>query len=153
MTNWQRIPVPCCSCGDCAIRVEFKQWHSFSRIHVTGLLKLVEAVRRVGAPTDRSEMHLRNGEYTNFAQMAWWGLIESFTGNRWDLSEKGWRFLHGRGGIPRRVLTFRNRVIGESIGLHFIHEFVDAETWEKAQHLANRIIPSGRDYRQLALTV
>lgn len=119
---------------------------------MTGLLKLVEAVRRCGGPVERSEMNLRNAEYTNFAQMSWWGLIESSTGNRWDLTQKGWLFLHGRGGIPKRVLTFRNRVIGQSIGLHVIREFADAETWEKTQHLANRIVPSGRDYQQLAFT-
>jgi hypothetical protein len=48
------------------------------------------------------------------------------------------------------VLTFRGRVIGESIGLHPLRALADAEVWERAQFIANRLHPTTQDYKQLA---
>ena len=60
------------------------------------------------------DLHLIKGEYTNFAKLAYWGLVrkEGTTdrGGRWEITDLGRSFIRGNSALQKTVWVYRGVV-------------------------------------------
>ncbi len=104
----------CPVCG-----AKMKQYpHSLTRVQAGGLIKLADY--GIGAASISYDLDLNLGEYTNFAKLAYWGLVEKANpnggerGGIWKLTEKGIAFMRGLTAVPLRVWVYRGEVVKTS---------------------------------------
>jgi hypothetical protein len=98
----------CSHCG--AKMVEYK--HGLSKAQVRPLVRLMNAG---GGPLNISDdITLNKSEYTNFAKLAYWGLVEkegdSKRGGRWQITAIGRRFLGGEVTLQKTAWVYRGVV-------------------------------------------
>lgn len=99
----------CPHCG--AKMVEYK--HSLTKAQIRPLAKLAKAG---GGPLNiTDDLNLTKSEYTNFAKLAYWGLVKqegnSERGGNWQITEKGWGFVKGLVGIRKQVIIYRGNLV------------------------------------------
>lgn len=101
-------------CPTCGHKLaEYK--HSLSKILLRGMYKLSQIG---GGPASVSEdLQLTKSEYTNFAKLAYWDLIEKSESQRgekggwWVITDTGWRFLRNEIKLPQSVRVFMKEVV------------------------------------------
>lgn len=99
-------------------------WHSLTPILVVGLEKLYRGVLAKGENKIHllkeltGENRLATHEWNNFTKLRFHGLADKYIENGehhsgyWFITEKGINFLAGWELVPKRVQTFRNKVVG-----------------------------------------
>lgn len=116
----------CPYCG--ASMVEYKR--AFSKGHADSLRKLA---KKGGKLVPVCDLGLDNSQYSAFAKMRLWELVESVTsagdisrrGGYWSITETGWSFLRGEISIPSHVIEYRMTVVEESDDLVTIKDMLE----------------------------
>lgn len=111
-------------CRHCDADLSVKA-HRLTALHVECLFKLRAAVRHYG----RNSIHLRgdmraegcpfrlsDDSWTNFSALRYFGLAhhadrENPRSGKWLLTDRGGKFLQGEIAVPRKVFTFRGRLV------------------------------------------
>ena len=68
-------------------------------------------------PASVADLDLTQGEYTNFAKLAYWGLARkanpnnSERGGMWKITDTGMRFITGQISLPKKLWVYRNEVV------------------------------------------
>ena len=112
-------------CPHCGASMKM-YWHTITPLLITTLQKFKSGVLAKG----ENKIHLikdldgRNtltkNEYNNFQKLRFHGLVVKYKkdhthlGGYWLLSKRGSQFLRNEITIPKRVLTFRNKVVDHS---------------------------------------
>jgi len=98
-----------------------KYWYKITPGLIVMLRKFYKNVIQKGEnKLIRKDLDLSNNEYINFTKLRFHALIAKYKqgGQRkegiWLVTKRAAQFLHGKISIPRRVLTFRNKVVGYS---------------------------------------
>lgn len=105
----------CPHCG--ASQVEYKR--SLSK-GLANSLRLLVSAGGVAVPV--CSLALTNSEYSAFAKLRLWGVIEKIEspkdvkgrGGYWSITDKGWRFVRGEIQVPKYVIEYRGEVLEES---------------------------------------
>lgn len=107
----------CERCG-ASLRAYF---HTLTPGLVRVLIKIITAVHKKGKNSVhlQRDMELTKTEYANAQKLRFHGLIAHADPNNknsglWLVSAKGGAFLRGEISVPKRVKTFRNKVMGHS---------------------------------------
>lgn len=106
-------------CETCGASLK-KFWHRLSPGLVRSLIKFRQAVHE----KNRNSLHLYNdltgenqlttAEQMNWTKLRFHALVAKATEpNHWLLTHRGAQFLNGEIAIPKRVQTFRNRIVGK----------------------------------------
>lgn len=123
-------------CEHCGARLK-EWWHTLSPGLVRTLIKVVEAVKKSG----ENDFHLQvngemnNNEFSNFPKLRVHGLVARVTNDKgiaaahWLLTSKAGKFLRGEIHIPKKVKTFRGKVVGHSEELTHISEYRNQVGW------------------------
>lgn len=124
-------------CPHCGARLK-EWWHTLSPGLVRTLIKVVTAVKKSG----ENDFHLQvngemnNNEFSNFPKLRVHGLVARVTdgnGNvsaaHWLLTSKAGKFLRGEISIPKKVKTFRGKVVGHSEELVHISDYRGKVSW------------------------
>lgn len=68
-------------------------------------------------PQSVADLDLTQGEYTNFAKLAYWNLARKANpngaerGGIWQITDTGMRFVTGQISLPKKVWVYRNEVV------------------------------------------
>lgn len=109
-------------CPHCGAKIK-KYPHGLSKSLGRTLRKLAEAG---GGPVSIANLELSKGEYTNFAKLAYWDLVEKANpsgherGGIWKLTFRGHDFVRGKGTVRRKAWVYRGDVVereGELVGI------------------------------------
>ena len=112
-------------CPHCGANMK-QFWHALNSGLVSVLIKCIQFVHSRG----KNEFHLQNdlhmsvNEFSNFTKLRFHALVAKADGKPgyWLITARGGQFLRGEIGVPLRVKTFRNKVIGRSTELIHIDE-------------------------------
>jgi len=125
-------------CPHCGARRR-AYWHELSPVLVSALLKFYQAIYYYR----KNELHIRDelkrpgspftltdDEWTNFTKLRFHALVAkarnkngSHKHGYWVMTMRGAKFLKGKAWVPRKVQTYRNRVVGHSEDLVSISNF------------------------------
>lgn len=132
----------CPACG-----AKMKQYpHSLTKVQAASLVKLADY--GVGPASISYDLDLTLGEYTNFAKLAYWGLVEKANpnggerGGIWQLTEKGVAFMRGLTAVPAKVWVYRGDVVNQSDTFVSISELAPGGWKYRPEHARD-----GRPYR------
>jgi len=77
----------------------------------------------------KAEVKLSRGEYSNWAHLRYWGLIErpksDGRGGTWRVTQKGLDFITGKISLRKKVWTWRNKVQREEGPMTRIQDVTD----------------------------
>lgn len=123
-------------CPHCGARMK-KYWHSATPGLVFALIKVKKAVIAKGENKihPRFDAHFTANEWSNLTKLRFHALIaKSESRGYWLLTHRGSQFLLGNLAIPKRVLTWRNKVVDYDPEKVFVKDVVsDSELpiWEE----------------------
>ena len=114
-------------------------WHTLTPGLVNCLIKALKTVRVTN--TNRfhllQDLNLTKMEYNNFQKLRFHGLVAHADENKksgyWLLTSRAGKFLHGEITIPKKVKTFRNRVIEHSEEVTGIADFRNQVEWFESE--------------------
>jgi hypothetical protein len=122
-------------CPTCGASMK-KAWHTLTPGLVGALVKIYKEVSSKGENVwVRRGNDLTKNEDSNLTKLRFHGLIARVKkdGERvpgeWLITRRGVDFLRGEIQIPRRVQTFRNRVIDHDEQLVTVTDVMKGETW------------------------
>lgn len=86
---------------------------------------MIEAFKELahanGGRANLQDLSLTKNQYTNFQKLKYWGIVESCHENgEWQVTDLGWQFFRGDGGLRRKVYTYRNKIVefeGETVSI------------------------------------
>lgn len=99
----------CAACGAKMVEYTF----SFN----IGLLRCLRLMRNHTEGVEIRTLGLSTSQWTNFQKLRYWGLIAPVSvanlrkGGCWRITQFGTCFLEGTVKIPKRVTTYRNKVV------------------------------------------
>lgn len=77
----------------------------------------------------KADVKLSRGEYSNWAHLRYWGLIEALPGDgrggTWRVTQKGLDFITGKISLRKKVWTWRNKIQREEGQLTYIQDVTD----------------------------
>ena len=92
---------------------------------------------------EKADVNLSRGEYSNWAHLRYWGLIQrpkgDGRGGRWRCTQKGLDFLTGRISLPKKVWTWRNEVVREEGPATWVGDVTDG--WKYRPDYAREALP------------
>lgn len=148
-------------CPHCGATMR-ENWQSLSPGLVTCLVKAIRAVKE--KKENRFHWHhdlkLSNNESHNFQKLRFHGLIahaeeQNKKSGYWLITSRGGQFLRGEISVPKRVKTFRNKVVGHDLEVVHISRFRNETGWFESEF--NFEIHEGKvtepGSRQLALVL
>lgn len=114
-----------------------KHWHSLTKGLVGALVKIKTAVieKNENAIHPVHDVALTNNERNNLSKLRYHALIaKSDTRGVWLLTHRGSQFLLGKISIPKRVLTWRNKVVDYDPEKVFVKDVFKADlpVWEES---------------------
>lgn len=111
-------------CPHCGANMKM-YWHTLTPSLVKTLIKIYIKISNKGVnqvhPHD--EMDLTTSEHMNMTKLRFHGMIAKCRDDAgirrgyWLITKRGARFLRGEIAVPKKVQTFRNRVVGHSENL------------------------------------
>jgi hypothetical protein len=114
-----------------------KHWHSLTKGLVRALIKIKTAVIMKGENKvhPRFDANFTANEWSNLSKLRFHALIaKSDERGYWLLTHRGSQFLLGKMEIPKRVLTWRNKVVDYDPEKVFVKDVVsdsDLPVWEE----------------------
>ena len=86
----------------------------------------------------QKDLTLTHSEFTNFQKLRFHALVaKTDDEGYWLITARGGQFLRGEVPVSKTVSTFRNKVVGHSPELIWVHAFREAVRWfEKRQDFA-----------------
>ena len=136
MTDTNEKYCPCCGAS------LKKYWHSLSNGLVGTLAKCYEFVKDNNKNCFKmNELNLSHSEYGNFDKLRFHALIAKrrvngeWVNKEWLITNRGAEFLCGRISIPKKVQTFRNKVVDhfpETVNIRQIYNN-RSEAWFESQ--------------------
>ncbi len=121
----------CPNCG--ALMKEY--WHSLSPGLVICLVKAIKFVKKNNLNKFKlTDLELSQNQFNNFQKLRFHGLIahadhDNIKSGQWLITNRGGQFLRGELSVPRKVKTFRNRVIGHDIEVVHISRYRNETGW------------------------
>lgn len=122
-------------CPHCGAQMK-EWWHALTPGLVNILTKAVQFVREHNCNRFHvhKELKLSHFEACNFQKLRLHGLVahadpDSRRNGYWLITRRGGQFLRGEIAVPRRVKTYRNRVIGHSEDLIAMRDFRGKVPW------------------------
>lgn len=132
-------------CPNCGALMK-KHWHSLTLGLVGALVKIKTAVitkneNRVHPVRD---VELTNNERNNLSKLRYHALIAKSGRGYWLLTRRGSEFLKGKVAIPKRVLTWRNKVVDYDLERVYVKDIFKADLphWEES-HVFELANPEG----------
>lgn len=131
------------TCPQCGAKMN-KYWHNLTRGLVDSFIKFSLAVRSKNANSVhlQTDVQLTKNQYNNFQKLRFFGLVAKVkdkNGNRkagyWLVTKNGGAFLRGELAMPRRVRTFRNKIIDKDENLVYIKEVMGDDSVEYYQRI------------------
>ena len=113
-TKSENTPKKCPHCG-----ASMKMyWHRLTPVLARSLVKAYSFVSGKGENKfDKKDLNLSHSEYGNFQKLRFHGLIAKYKEDgvwkkgQWLITRRGAQFLKGQISVPKRVQTFRNKVV------------------------------------------
>ena len=127
-------------CEECGARMK-RYWHTLS----PGLVGTLRKFGNVVKPNNnmihlQKHLDLDKNEYNNFQKLQYFGLVAKLVFNGelrrgyWEITEDGRKFLKHDISMPKRVETFRDRIVDRSTERVWISDFfgpTEEEYWQK----------------------
>ena len=118
-----------------------RYWHTLS----PGLVGTLRKFGNVVKPNNnmihlQQHLDLDKNEYNNFQKLQYFGLVAKLVFNGelrrgyWEITEDGRKFLKHDISMPKRVETFRDRIVDRSTERVWISDFfgpTEEEYWQK----------------------
>ena len=118
-----------------------RYWHTLS----SGLVGTLRKFGNVVKPNNnmihlQKHLDLDKNEYNNFQKLQYFGLVAKLVFNgelrrgHWAITEDGRKFLKHDISMPKRVETFRDRIVDRSTERVWISDFfgnLEEEYWQK----------------------
>lgn len=123
-------------CPHCGAKMR-AYWHRLTPMLVKGLIKFRKAVVEKGVNKIhlQRDLNLTKTEYNNFQKLRLHGLVAKFREDNervngyWLLTRRGGLFLNNHYAIPKRVKTFRNKVIEHDKELVTVVKVIGSEPY------------------------
>ena len=136
-------------CEHCGAKiVEYK--HGLGKNLMRCLVKLVNAG---GGPLSISDdLKLTKSQYTNFAKLAYWGLVVKANpeggerGGMWAITAQGWRFVRGAVEIQKYAWVYRGDVIRREGAMLKVTDITDGR-WQYRPEYAREAVPHDPNHR------
>lgn len=130
-------------CEHCGAKiVEYK--HGLGKNLMRCLVKLVNAG---GGPLSISDdLKLTKSQYTNFAKLAYWGLVVKANpkggerGGMWAITDEGWRFVRGKEKIQKYACVYRGDVVRRLGPMLSVTDITD-DRWKYRPEYAREAVP------------
>lgn len=121
-------------CPHCGAKMK-AYWHRITPVLVRALVKFRVAVNEIGVNKIhlRDDLDLTKTEYNNFQKLRLHGLVAKYKeegvhlNGYWLLTARGADFLNGTLDIPKRVKTFRNKVIDHDTEKVFLIDVIQEQ--------------------------
>lgn len=113
-------------------------WHTLTPGLVATLRKFIEAVKSKGMNKIhlQKDMSLSKNEYNNFQKLRYFGLVAKCKDEKGSylITRNGGSFLRNKLAMPKKIQTFRNKIVAKLDVYVKISDFYkgrDEEYWEK----------------------
>ncbi len=123
------------TCILCGAGLE-KYWHKITPVLVNSLVVAYKLVaKRQANYFSKNELDLDHSEYGNFQKLRFHALIARYKVDGdwkkgdWLITRRGFLFLQGKVAIPKRVQTFRNKIVGHDTELVYLKDVVGTEPY------------------------
>lgn len=126
------------NCPACGALMK-KHWHSLTLGLVGALVKIKTAVisKNENFIHPVRDVELTNNERNNLSKLRYHALIaKSDTRGFWLLTHRGSQFLLGKIPVPKRVLTWRNKVVDYDPERVYVKDIFKADLPEWEEHHA-----------------
>ena len=124
-------------CDQCGAKVK-RYWHKITPGLVKTLVKVYQQVcSKEQNLVHKDELNLDHSEYGNFQKLRFHALIAKYKENGvwirggWVITRRGAQFLRGAQAIPKKVQTYRNKVVAHDPDLVFVKDVMrSTQYWE-----------------------
>lgn len=111
-------------------------WHKITPILVNSLVVAYKVVaKRQANYFNKHELELDHSEYGNFQKLRFHALIARYKVDGdwkkgdWLITSRGFKFLQGKIAIPKRVKTYKNKVIDHDTELVYLKDVVGSDPY------------------------
>ena len=116
-------------CECCKAKI-IKYWHNLNKSLASAMIRMYSA--KGLDYTKISELKLSHAQICNFQKLKYWGFVmKGGVEGTWKLNRIAEEFIQGKTSVPKRMKTYRGKVIDEDGQQVLIKDIIEGYQWRK----------------------